>query len=56
MLNFVNNNTRFSVTFTEHEIATICQSLINIKMVSRDYDTIRLCIALLGAFSRSLNN
>ena len=56
MIPNANDNTRFSVTFTEHEIATICQSLINIKMVSRDYDTIRLCIALLGAFNRSLNN
>lgn len=56
MVNFVNDNTQFSVTFTAYEIASICQSLNNIKMVSRDYDTIQLCTSLLSAFARSLNN
>lgn len=56
MFNFVNDNTQFSVTFTAYEIDSIRQSLRNIMMVSRDYDTINLCIALLSAFDRSLNN
>ena len=29
MIHNANDNTRFSVTFTEYEIATICQSLIS---------------------------
>lgn len=56
MLNFVNDNTQFAVTFTAYEIVSICQTLNNIKMVSRDYDIIHLCTSLLSAFSRSLNN
>lgn len=56
MLNFVNDNTQFAVSFTAYEISSICQSLAHIKMISRDYDTIHLCIALISAFNRSLNN
>ena len=56
MLNFVNDNTQFAVSFTAYEIDTICQSLRHIKMVSNDYDIIQLCSYLLSAFSRSLNN
>ena len=56
MPNFVNDNTHFVVTFTEHEIVTICQSLRHIQMVSTDYDIIQLCSYLLSAFARSLNN
>lgn len=56
MLNFVNDNTQFAVSFTAPEIVIICQSLTHIKMISRDYDTIQLCTLLLSAFDRSLNN
>ena len=56
MFNFVKDDTQFSVTFTAYEIAMIRNSLLHLKMISRDYDTIQLCTSLLSAFSRSLNN
>ena len=56
MFNFVNENTQFVVQFTAYEIESIRQSLRNLMMASRDHDTIQLCIALISAFDRTLNN
>lgn len=56
MLNLIEDNTQFTVTFTGYEISQILSALLSLKSSTRNHDVNRLCSALLDAFQRSLNN
>ena len=56
MLNSVNDDTQFIVTFTKQEIYQIRLALFSLKITNRNHDLNNLYSSLLDAFQRSLNN